>query len=174
MPKLLTQKAYAERISVSKQYIHKLARSGKLPLEKGKINPATADGILEALREPGRPEQRDIQGTPQQTSLTPRTLQPSDLSTLLLKTKIKSESEKAKLLEIKAKVEAGKVLDRSEAIAQIFATFRPIRDALLGIPDRLDAELVAMTDRHAVHERLTDEITRVLSDADKLTLKPKK
>lgn len=57
---------------------------------------------------------------------------------------------------------------------QIFKHFRPLRDNLLTIPDRLDAELAATTDRHIVHKILYNEIVRVLDDANKPALKPKR
>jgi len=49
-----------------------------------------------------------------------------------------------------------------------------LRDNLLTIPDRLDAELAASTDRHIVHKILYNEIVRVLDDANKPALKPKR
>ncbi len=58
MSKLLTQKDYAVRRGVSKQYIGELVRKGVLPLKNGLIDPDMADAILEARREPARPQRR--------------------------------------------------------------------------------------------------------------------
>ena len=86
------------------------------------------------------------------------------MPTLLLKTRIKSETEKAKLLEIKAKVEAGKFVDADIVKAAAFRRGRVIRDAILSVPDRIDAVLAAETDRRKVHELLTNELTRALEE----------
>ena len=179
MAKLMSQKAYAQSIGVSKQYINKLVRSGALPTQNSKIDPDIADGVIQAQREPARPLRRstpspvyDTQPPANPPQMSGR-LPVSELPTLLLKTRIKSETEKARLLEIKAKVEGGKYIDRDEAETQIFKHFRPLRDNLLTIPDRLDAELAATNDRHIIHKILYNEIVRVLDDANKPASKPK-
>ena len=180
MTELMSQKAYAEYKGFSRQYVHELVRDKVLRLKRGKIDRDEADVILEARREPARPLRRGTQTLAQDTAppATPTQMSGrfpvSELPTLLLKTRIKSETEKARLLEIKAKVEAGKYIDRDEAEAQIFKHFRPLRDNLLTIPDRLDAELAATNDRHIVHKILYNEIVRVLDDANKPALKPKR
>jgi hypothetical protein len=55
MPRLLSQKQYAQRKRVSPQYVNKLVREGKITLEAGgKIDPKKADAMLEVFRRPGR------------------------------------------------------------------------------------------------------------------------
>ncbi len=174
MAKLMSQKAYAQSIGVSKQYINKLVRSGALPTQNSKIDPDIANGVIQAQREPARPLRRNTP-PPETFAVAPPTprrgISVAELPTLLLKTRIKSETEKAKLLEIKAKVEGGKYIDRVDAEAIIFKRLRPIRDNLLTIPDRLSAELTASQDRHNTHKILYDEIVRILDDATKPVLK---
>lgn len=170
MSKLLTQKDYAARRGVSKQYIGELVRKGVLPLKDGLIDPTMADAILEARREPARPQRRAQTEQTNQTEFAPpaqRTVTTAELPTLLLKTRIKSETEKAKLLEIKAKVESGKFVDVDEVKSVAFRRGRIVRDNLLSIPDRLDAILAAETDRRKVHQILSDELNRVLDELTK-------
>lgn len=170
MSKLLTQKDYAARRGVSKQYIGELVRKGVLPLKDGLIDPAMADAILEARREPARPQRRAQKEQTSQTEFSPpaqRTVTIAELPTLLLKTRIKSETEKAKLLEIKAKVEAGKFVDVDEVKSAAYRRGRIVRDNLLSIPDRFDAILAAESDRRKVHQILTDELTHVLDELTK-------
>lgn len=170
MTKLLSQKAYAEYKGFSRQYVNELVRDGVLCLKRGKIDRDEADTVLDARREPARPLRRNA---PENTvpampsAETRRGLSPAELPTLLLKTRIKSETEKAKLLEIKAKVEAGKYIDRDAVEAALFKRVRQVRDNFLSIPDRLDAQIAAETDRHKIHRMLTDEIVRVLEDLSK-------
>lgn len=179
---LMTQIDYAKRMGVSRQYISELVQKGILPLTDGKIDPSTADAIIEARREPARPLRRKMASAtpsaPTQTAEPPpgfsdqaappqRSIPVSELPTLLLKTRIKSETEKAKLLEIKAKVEAGKYIDVDVMKTAAFRRGRIIRDGMLAIPDRIDAILAAESDRRKIHQILTDEINRVLEELSK-------
>jgi len=190
MTELMTQTAYAKHKGVSRQYINELVRDGVLRLKRGKIDRDEADMTLEARREPLRPlrrksvepkeqiakEAQKSKKPPQSAEMPmqPKTIPRAELPTLLLKTKIKSETEKVKLLEIKNKVESGKYIDRDEAEAMIFKRLRPVRDNLLSIPDRLSADLTASQDRHNTHKILYDEIVRILDDATKPFLKKRR
>lgn len=177
MTEMMTQKAYAEYKGFSRQYVNELVRDKVLRLKRGKIDRDEADMVLEARREPARPLRRQTEEPQGEIEIISEPVKSSpsraDLPELLLKTRIKSEAEKVKLLEIKTKVESGKYIDRDEAEARIYNHFRPIRDGLLTIPDRLDAELAASTDRHIVHKILYNEIIRVLDDANKPVFKKK-
>ena len=173
----MSQNAYAARCGVSKQYIGKLVRKGVLPLKDGKIDPAVADAILAARREPARPSHRTTaqpeeltSAAPSPATAQPRTLSAAELPTLLLKTRIKSETERAKLLEIKAKVEAGKFVDIDVVKAAAFKRGRIIRDGMQGIPDRIDAVVAVETDRRKVNQIMADEINRVLEELSKPVL----
>lgn len=176
MSMLMSQKAYAERCGVSKQYIGELVTKGILPLKNGKIDPAVADAIMEARREPARPQRRTSTPPPeppaeQQSAVPPqRQISAAELPTLLLKTRIKSETEKAKLLEIKAKVESGRSVDVDIVKATAFRRGRIIRDGMLAIPDRIDAIVAIETDRRKVNQIMTDEIVRVLEELSKPVL----
>ena len=85
-----------------------------------------------------------------------------DLPTLLLKTRIKSEVERAKLLEIRARVEAGKYVDADDVKVAAFNKAREVRDSLLNIPERLAAVLAAESDERRVHQIMVDEIRSAL------------
>lgn len=170
---LMSQKAYAERCGVSRQYISELVTKGILPLKNGRIDPAVADAIMGARREPARPQRRTAPPPPEppaeQQSAPPaqRQISAAELPTLLLKTRIKSETEKAKLLEIKAKVEAGKFVDIDVVKAAAFKRGRIIRDGMLSIPDRIDAIVAVETDRRKINQLIADEINRVLDELSK-------
>jgi hypothetical protein len=97
----LSARAYAKRIGVSGSDVSRLVRDGKLPVDaQGMIDPEDADRFLEARREPARTANRQL---PSDIAHEPRS---TDLSTLLLKARTKTEVEKGRLLELKAKVEA--------------------------------------------------------------------
>ncbi len=127
-------------------------------LKAGKIDRDEADAALAARREPARPLRRSGGASPTTTLPT------SELPTLLLKTRIKSETEKGKLLETKNKALSGQYVLAEEVEDAAFARGRQVRDNLLSIPDRLDAQLAAESDRNKVHAPLTNELMRVLED----------
>ncbi len=124
----ISQSEYARRRGVSRQYVSRLVKEGVIRLKNGKVDPAQADAALAARRDPARPLRRKTagpkaQGAPRtstqdaavsvDTAVLPGSAG-GDLPKMLLKTRIKSELEKGKLLEIKARVEAGKYVDADE------------------------------------------------------------
>ena len=171
----MSQRRYAARIGVSHVYIGRLIRQGKLPAdEHGKVDPVEADAALAAMREPARPQRRAGPAkTPSGDAAAvgnnafangPAPVAPrrgGDLPTLLLKTRIKSEAERAKLLEIKAKVEAGKYVDADEVKVAAFNKARVVRDNLLNIPGRLAPLTAGSSDARVCFRLMDTEIRRV-------------
>ena len=160
---LVSQAEYARQRGVSRQYVGQMVAKGIIKLTGRKVDTDQADAALAAIREPVRPERRgeapaavpDAPALPQMGS---------DLPTLLLKTRIKSEVERAKLLEIKARVEAGKYVDADDVRVAAFNKARVVRDGLLNIPDRLSAVLATESDPARVHELLAAEIRTALEE----------
>ena len=179
---LISQSEYARARGVSRQYVSRLVKQGVITLENGKIDPARADAALEARRDPGRAPRRKavktgaerVQKTPAQDASvsvpvsTETVMLPGsgngDLPKMLLKTRIKSELEKGKLLEIKARVEAGKYVDADEVKVAAFNRARIVRDGLLNIPDRMASLLAAESDGAKIHTILNAEIRSVLEE----------
>ena len=171
---LITQAEWARRRGFSRQYVGRLVKRGVVRLDDGKLDPEEADAALAALREPARQPRRTAgsraehsrrQPTDSSTGGGPISVpQGGDLPTLLLKTRIKSEVERARLLEIKAKVEAGKYVDADEVKVAAFNRARIVRDALLSIPDRLAAVLAAETETPKVHALIAAEIRQALEE----------
>ena len=88
----------------------------------------------------------------------------SDLSTLLLKTRIKNEIEKGKLLQARAQAETGELINAEQVKAAAFNKARVVRDGLLNIPDRLASVMVTCNDEKKAHEIMTKEIRMVLEE----------
>jgi hypothetical protein len=86
----------------------------------------------------------------------------SDLPTLLLKARTRTEVEKGKLLELKAKVEAGKFVDADEVKVAAFNKARIVRDALLNIASRLAPLIAAETDERACFDLIDREVRQAL------------
>jgi hypothetical protein len=154
---LISQAEYARQRGVSRQYVGQMVAKGVIKLTGRKVDMDQANAALAAIREPVRPERRaEASAAVPDVPALPRA--GGDLPTLLLKTRIKSEVERAKLLEIKAKVEAGKYVDADDVKVAAFNKARVVRDALLNIPERLAAVLAAETDKQRVHGMLITEI----------------
>jgi hypothetical protein len=86
----------------------------------------------------------------------------SDLPTLLLKARTRTEVEKGKLLELKAKVAAGKFVDADEVKVAAFNKARIVRDALLNIASRLAPLIAAETDERACFDLIDREVRQAL------------
>jgi hypothetical protein len=156
---LLTQSEWARQKGFSRQYAAKLIKQGTIRLTGGKVDTAQAETALAALREPLR----------QTSSEEPLEGGGQSLSTLLLKSRIKTEVERGRLLEAKAKAETGKLVSADEVRIAAFRRARIVRDGMLNLPDRLAAVLAAEHDAIKVHTLLTTEIRTVLvelSDVD--------
>ncbi len=81
---------------------------------------------------------------------------------MLLKTRIKNEMERGRLLEAKAKAEIGELISVEEVKTEAFNVARVVRNNLLNIPDRVSALLASMNDTEKIHETLTEEIRTTL------------
>jgi hypothetical protein len=176
---LITQAEWARRHGFSRQYVSRLVKQGIVRLSNGQIDPAKADAALTAMRDPARPLRRgavqnEVRREPARevadrpavrpTSESLALPQSGDLPTLFLRTRIKSEVERARLLELKAKVESGRYVDAEEVAAAAFNTARIVRDALLSIADRLAPILAAESDAAAIHAALSSEIRTALHE----------
>jgi len=176
---LITQAEWARRHGFSRQYVSRLVKQGIVRLRDGRIDPAQADAALAAMRDPARPARRngvqnesrphparEVNDRPApRAGPEPLALpQSGDLPTLFLRTRIKSEVERARLLELKAKVESGRYVDAEEVAAGAFNKARVVRDTLLSIADRLAPILAAESDAAAIHGALSSEIRTALQE----------
>lgn len=180
MPRL-SARQYAQRIGVSGSYVSRLVRDGKLPTDtEGRIDADEADRILAALREPARRANRaalPLASAPVSTPpsvvaptwpLSPRSDLPSpgssDLPTLLLRARTKTEVEKGKLLELKAKVEAGRFVDADEVKVAAFNKARVVRDALVNLASRLAPLVAAESDERTCFDLIDREVRQALEE----------
>ena len=138
----------------TRQYVNKLVNNGTIKLHNGKVNEEAADMAIAAIRQPMKPSKNATDGM---DAL-------NNLSTVLLKTRIKSEIEKVKYLETKNK-EAEKSLVSADGVRiAAFNKGRMVRDALLNIPDRVASILAKETDTNRIHEILTKEIRQIIEE----------
>lgn len=74
------------------------------------------------------------------------------------------EAYLARLAKLEFEERTGKLVDASQVRTQIFALGRRLRDALMGLPDRLAPVLAGQPDPAVVHRILSDEIRVSLSE----------
>ena len=146
---LISQAEWARKHGFSRQYANQLVKEGMLKAVEGKIDEEQADMALAAIRDLSKTEKRSSQES-------------TELSTLLLKTRIKNEMERGKLLEARAKVEIGELIAVDEVKQAAFNKARIVRDNLLNIPDRVANLLASVDDASKIHELLSQEIRNSL------------
>jgi hypothetical protein len=152
---LIKKSEWAQRQGFSKAYISKLIKEGKITPSNGLIDEEQANHTLSCLREPGQPLRRKN---------NPQICDDDDLPTQFLKTKLKNEVERGKLLEAKVKSEVGQLISAEKVRNAMFAKGRIIRDGMMNIPDRVSALLATINDAAQIHEILSKEIRDVLEE----------
>ena len=152
---LISQAEWARRQGFSKQYVGKLIKLGKIKLTDGKIEEYTANAELESQRNVDLPQHRKGGGT---------YFVQDDIHKLLVKTKLKNEIEKGKLLEARVKAETGELVPIEEVRSTFYAKGRIVRDGILNIPDRISSLLATIDDASQIHEILTQELRTVLEE----------
>jgi hypothetical protein len=154
---LITQSEWARRQGFSKQYANALIKTGQIPLVNGLVDEDQANAILVSIRNPNQPIRRS-------KSMESKIQHGDDLATLLLKTRIKNEVERGKLLEAKVKAEVGQLVSAEAVKNAMFAKGRIVRDGILNAPDRISSLLATINDAAKIHEILTKELRSVLEE----------
>lgn len=74
----------------------------------------------------------------------------------------------AKLAELEYQEKAGKLVSSDRVKAEAFKISRRVRDTLLGVPERVAAEVAAMTEPRLIAIYLKEQIADALKDLDDL------
>jgi hypothetical protein len=157
---LITQTEWAKRQGFSKQYVGKLISRGKIKLVNGMIDEKSANAVLQNQRDPNLPIRRNGSSSYENQR---------DMHDLLVKTKLKNEIERGKILEAGAKAEIGQPVSLEDVKKVAFARGRIIRDSMLSIPDRISSLLATENDASKIHEILTKEIREALEELSRNT-----
>lgn len=162
---LISQSEWAKRCGFSRQYAGQLVKNGTVRNYNGKINPAQADAALAAIRNPAHtqkrvsePEHTFVASSPKKTPDNP------DLAEILLRTRIKNEIEKGKLLQSRVQSELGELLDAEQVRLAAFNKARVVRDGMLNLADRLASVVTACDDEKKNHDTITKEVRLVLEE----------
>jgi phage terminase Nu1 subunit (DNA packaging protein) len=156
---------FADSQGFSRPYVTKLVQQGVIVRDaKGQINEDAALAALQARREPVKALRRRGAFKNGDISALGPPGGPETLSTMLLKSRIKTEVERGKLAELDRRRREGELVERSEIEEAAFCNARRVRDALMNIPARVASLYAAETDPQKIHQNLEDEIRTVLID----------
>ena len=172
-------RAYSRHRGVSDTAVRKAIRSGRItPEDDGTIDIAKADQQWEANT--NKAQQRSSQKKPvPNTALetVDDTLREADSaagsSTTYVQARTANEVIKAQTSKLKLQQLKGELVDRAQALAHVFKLARAERDAWIGWPSRVSAQMAAEldVDAHTMHVTLEQYVRQHLSElAD---IKPK-
>jgi hypothetical protein len=179
----LSIRAYARHRKVSHTAVRKALAAGRITAgPDGLIDPALADqqwATSTNLSKPrnsviGEPRKRRAAGAPPDPIGAPGlddAAPPDSGATRLVSSYAASRAARegylARLAKLEFEVKSGKLVDADEVRAQIFALGRRLRDAMIGMPDRLAPVLAGECDQRVVHQLLSDEIATSLAELSK-------
>jgi hypothetical protein len=162
----MTMNAYAKYRGVSHTAVSKAARTGRITLVNGRVDPVTADRDWKRNSEPV-PHGGQIVGedTPAPGREVPgKGAQPGPRdpeTATFARSRALRETVKARLANLEYDQKRGKLVDAEEVRSHFYKLARAARDMLHSIPDRLAPRLVGETDSHKIHTMITEEIDRV-------------
>jgi hypothetical protein len=178
----MSLRAYARHRGVSLRAVQKALQSGRIAArEDGRLDAETADVNWTRNTAP-RPRAVSKPASPvEKTDLPPASPQsarhhadpphrdpgePPRLESGLEYSKARAvrESYLARLAKIEFEERTEKLVSRDEMKVAAFNRYRTFRDLILNIPDRLAAVLAAETDPRRVHELLSTEIRKALTE----------
>lgn len=88
-------------------------------------------------------------------------IDPSNVPTLV-ESKTIEAAYRAKLAQIEYEEKTNKLIEVDKVKKEAFRLARVTRDAMLGIPDRISAEIAGMTDPFAIHAKLIAEVRNAI------------
>lgn len=172
----LTIRAYARHRGVSHTAVRKALASGRIrPEADGSIDPSRADeqwAVSTNLSKPrnsviGEPKLRastvERQPAHDNGSIVPLE-GPTRLASSYAASRAARESYLARLARLDFEQRSGKLVDADEVRAQLFGLGRRLRDALMGVPDRLAPLLAGESNAAEVHRILSEELLAALAE----------
>jgi len=155
---LVSQSEFARRNGWSRQYVSKLVHQGRITLENGKVNETAAQQALKADGEPSTVLRLTTPEKPTQPPVTAPAPTEGRSPVDYLTARTMREAYRAKMARMEYEQKQGKLTDAGQVREEAFQAGRIVRDAILGLPDRLADILAAETDPGNVQRLLRDEL----------------
>lgn len=173
----LTIRGYARHRGVSHTAVRKALASGRIKRETdGSIDPSRADEQWAVSTNLSKPRNSVI-GEPKPQSPTAAYAAtrhdenasapqegPARLASSYAASRAARESYLARLARLDFEQRSGKLVDADEVRAQLFGLGRRLRDALMGVPDRLAPLLAGESNPPEVHRILSEELSVALTE----------
>ena len=163
--KRVSQAEFARQNGWSKQYVAKLVKQGRIKLDGGKIDPVAARQAMSALAEPSTTLRQPPADSANQQPRSPiGGSLPSDNRKVVdyAAARTMREAYRAKMARLDYEEREGKLVDAKKMYEEGFQLGRQVRDALLGITDRLADILAAESDSANIGKLLRSELELVL------------
>jgi hypothetical protein len=155
---LMSQAAYARHRRVNASYVSRLKARGILVMRGGLVDVAASDAVLD-----DKPV--DVEQVTPTAQQPPAERQQPSAASGYATAKTVDMTYRARLRKLEFDKAEGRMLDAEAIQKKTASDYRTVRDALLGLPDRLAATLAAETDQQKVHTLLRAEIVRSLEAA---------
>tara|TARA_R110002012_G_scaffold63674_1_gene167484 strand:+ start:93 stop:581 length:489 start_codon:yes stop_codon:yes gene_type:complete len=153
MSELITQSELARRLGVTRQYIYKLVKQGKIAKEGKLVDFDKASKAIKMIADPARSSA--IDSKPAQLD------EESDQS--FAEAKTMKEIYGAKLAKLKYEEEAGMLILKSDVKSKAHEVGKNIKEVLLSLPARVMDELSVESDPRKVNSILEKEVRDSLS-----------
>lgn len=163
---LISQSEFARRLGVSRQYIYKLVKNGKIKRVDGKIDFEESSKALENLSDPTRtkPSKKDDDEPPSNTT-PPKAGQPPTFG----EAKTMREVYAARLAKLRYEQESGSLVNRKDVEDRARDIAASVKINLMSLPSKLMEELAVISDPREINNILDKEIRMLLSEmADQL------
>lgn len=190
----MSKAEYADSRGWSRPYVSKLAKQGRLVLsEDGKrVFAEESDALIARTRDPSKDAVAERHQRDRVATHVDRFVQPTEGDTPdsaapgapkadadagvpkstehnYQNARARREHYLARLAEMEALREEGSLAAVEDIRNAAFATARMLRDLLLGLPKQIGPELAAISDPWEVERKLTEELRRVLLDAERVS-----
>ena len=169
----ITQSEFARRNGWTRQYVAKLIKQGRIKMEGGKIDPVAAKQAIGNLAEPSTELRKKpiVQPAPERTTghsfvPTPASASaPTDNRKAVdyASARTMREAYRAKMARLDYEERERKLVDSQKMYEEGFQLGRQVRDAVLGVPDRLADILAAEQDPVKIRQLLQDELEMTLT-----------
>jgi len=174
----LSIRAYARHRGVSEAAVRKAIKTGRISRETdGSVNPAKADAEwqrhTDASQQRGQPKpvaREAVHAVRETLGEPPLSSSLGSGGTTFLQARTANEVLKAQTNKVRLARLKGDLVDRSQAIAQVFKLARSERDAWLNWPARIAAPLAAKlgVDAHTLHVALDTAVREHLLELGEL------
>lgn len=180
-PKFMTAVEFARSQGWDRSQVAHLKKTGRLVMEGRNIDVAASLARIAETADPDKAytaerhakaraaKGKKVAATPAAQVVADAQISTGDspVAEPYWKIKARRETAMAAMAELELEKVRGQLIERDRVEAAAYATSRMLRDAILGIPSRISAELAALTDPFEVEMFLRRELSQVLTSMAK-------